>query len=110
MLWLCTLKENGCLVKILHNNFSQLQKTVHHCLFIYKTSREPTPLARIQGLPGAPPPDPWLHPNISLGCTLSQYSCWLRFIPTLVLAALHPNIIVGYAKSQHYCWLCKSQY
>jgi hypothetical protein len=30
--------------------------------------RLPTPLAWIQGLPGAPPPDPWLHPNIDVGC------------------------------------------
>ena len=35
------------------------------------TSREPMPASRIQGLPGALPPDPWLHPNISVGCALS---------------------------------------
>ena len=29
----------------------------------------PTPAAWIQGLLRALPPDPWLHPNISLGCT-----------------------------------------
>ena len=34
----------------------------------------PTPLAWIQGLLGALPPDPWLHPNISLGFTESQTS------------------------------------
>ena len=46
------------------------------------TSREPVPTAwgslrspissaQIQGLPGAPPPDPWLHPNITIGYALS---------------------------------------
>ena len=39
---------------------------------IYRTSHEPTPMSQIQGLPGAPPLDPWLHPNISFGCTTSQ--------------------------------------
>jgi hypothetical protein len=34
----------------------------------------PMPAARIQGLPGAPPPDPWLHPNIDVGCALSGFS------------------------------------
>ena len=63
----------------------QLQITVHHSLFIYKTSHEPVPTARgllrlptpsaqIQGLLGAPPPDPWLHPNIGLGFTEFQTS------------------------------------
>ena len=53
-------------------------------LLIYRTSREPvpsvrdslrspTPTSQIQGLPGALPPDPWLHPNISVGCATSQY-------------------------------------
>jgi hypothetical protein len=64
---------------------------------LIRTSREPVPMAWIQGLPRAPPPDPWLHPNINVGCALSQYLCWLPFIPTLVLAALYPNIIVGCA-------------
>ena len=59
----------NCLVKsklILHKIMCQLQIDVHHCLFVY-ASREPMPSARIQGLPGVEPPDPWLHPNISLG-------------------------------------------
>jgi hypothetical protein len=29
--------------------------------------------AQVHGLPGAPPPDPWLHPNINVGCALSQH-------------------------------------
>ena len=72
------------LVKLFFDIMCQLQISVHHSLFIYKTSREPmptargslhspTPASRIQGLPGAPPPDPWLHPNINVGCALSQY-------------------------------------
>ena len=55
-----------------------------HPLLIYRTSCEPVPLvqdllcspmpmSQIQGLLGALPLDPWLHPNISLGCTTSQY-------------------------------------
>jgi hypothetical protein len=85
-LWLCSLKESSRLVKlflILPKIMCQLQIRVHHSLLLY-TSREPvptargllrspTPSARIQGLPGAPPPDPWLHPNISVGCALSQH-------------------------------------
>ena len=43
-----------------------------HPLLIYRTSREPTPTSQIQGLLGAPPLDPWLHPNISFGCATSQ--------------------------------------
>ena len=40
-------------------------------LRLTRTSHEPVPSAQIQGLPGALPPDPWLHPNISVGCTTS---------------------------------------
>ena len=76
-----------------------------HPLLIYRTRHEPMPMSWIQGLPGAPPLDPWLHPNISVGCATSQYSCWLRYIPVFVLAALHPSIHVGCATSQYLCWL-----
>ena len=76
--------DMNCLNKsklILHKIMCQLQITVHHSLFIYKTSHEPvptaqgslrspTPSAQIQGVLGALPPDPWLHPNISLGYAL----------------------------------------
>ena len=34
----------------------------------------PTPPAQIQGFLGAPPPDPWLHPNIGVGCAQVQVS------------------------------------
>ena len=39
------------------------------CAYGWGSLRSSTPAARIQGLPGALPLDPWLHPNISLGCT-----------------------------------------
>ena len=81
-------------------------------LLIYRTSREPvpsawdslcspTPTSRIQGLLGALPPDPWLHPNISVGCATSQYQCWLCYIPVFVLAVLYPSISVGCATPQY---------
>ena len=51
--------------------FWLLSNLVMLYLIQVQTSCEPMPMSWNQGLLGAPPPDPWLHPNISVGCTTS---------------------------------------
>ena len=61
-------------LKLINNmcqqGFIYLYATSHERMPTARGSlRSPTPSAQIQGLLGAEPQDPWLHPNISLGCT-----------------------------------------